>query len=83
MVLEKELKVVARSQPTNVATTDSSNVQESTTAPPGSRGKDKTTKETGKTTGKDGQTGGKPKGPRPSIKSSVTAENVNEEKRCR
>jgi hypothetical protein len=70
----------ARTQPTNAPTTDSLNLQESTTAPSGARGKDKTAKETGKGTGKDGPTGIKTKGARPSIKSNVTAESFGEEK---
>lgn len=70
----------ARAQGANAPTTDSLNTQESPTIPPGSRGKDKATKDTGKSTGKDGQTGTKTKGARPSIKSNVTAESLAEEK---
>ncbi|CAF1106189.1 unnamed protein product [Rotaria sordida] len=70
----------ARTQPTNVPTTDSSTIQESPTAPSTSRGKDKTTKETSKSTGKDGQTGSKTKAARSSLKSNITTENLVEEK---
>jgi hypothetical protein len=62
------------------STTDSANVQESPTAPQSTRGKDKSTKETSKSTGKDGQTTSKTKGARPSIKSNVTVESLTEEK---
>ncbi len=65
---------------TSISTTDSPSAQEPTTAPPGSRGKEKSSKDAGKSTGKDGQTGSKPKGARTSIKSNVTAENLAEEK---
>lgn len=69
-----------RTQATNPSTTDSSNTQETSTAPAGSRAKDKTTKETSKSTAKDGPAGSKPKVSRPSIKSGVTAESLTEEK---
>lgn len=75
----KGQKGLGRTQ-TNLSTTDSSNTQETLTAPSTSRGKDKSTKETGKTTGKDGATTSKTKGARPSIKSNMTIESLNEEK---
>ncbi|CAF3321831.1 unnamed protein product [Rotaria socialis] len=70
-----------RSQAPNAPATDALNAQESSAAaPPGSRGKDKTGKDAGKSTGKDGPTGSKTKGARQSVKSNVTAESLAEEK---
>jgi hypothetical protein len=64
----------------NLSTSDPANIQESPTVPTGTRGKDKSLKETGKSTSKDGQTASKTKGPRPSVKSIVTIDNSAEEK---
>lgn len=75
----KGQKAGGRSQ-TNLSSTDSPSAQETTAAPSATRGKEKPSKDTGKATGKDGQTGSKTKGARASIKSNVTAENLSEEK---
>ncbi len=76
----KGQKPGTRTPATTAPTPDSTNIQESPTAPVSKGGKDKTTKETGKSTGKDGQTGSKTKAPRLSVKSAVPTENVVEEK---
>ncbi|CAF0941486.1 unnamed protein product [Adineta steineri] len=60
-------------------TPDSSNAQESPAITPGARGKDKATKDTGKSTGKDGPTGNRAKA-RPSIKPAGTTDNTVDEK---
>jgi hypothetical protein len=78
--VRKAQKGGTRTPATNAPTPDSSNLQESPTVASGTRGKDKSTKETGKSTGKDGQTGSKTKGQRPSLKASATTENLAEEK---
>lgn len=70
----------ARTQAANAPTTDSSNAQESSTAPSTSRGKEKPPKDAGKSTGKDVPTGSKSKAARQSVKSNVTAESQAEEK---
>jgi len=74
--LRKGQKGGLRSQTTNLSVTDSSNIQESSTIPASSRGKDKLTK----ATSKDGQTTRKTKAARPSIKSNITTESLTEEK---
>ena len=69
-----------RTQMTAAPSTDSSNIPESSAVAPSSKGKDKSAKEAGKATSKDGQTGNKIKGARTSIKSNLTAESLTEEK---
>ena len=77
---KKVQKGGTRTPATNAPTPESSSVQESPTATPSVRGKDKSSKETGKSTGKDGQTGNKSKAARQPIKPNVPTENVVEEK---
>ena len=57
----KTQKGGARTQPGNVSTNDSFTTQESPTGPATTRGKDKSTKDTGKLPTKDGQTTNKGK----------------------
>jgi hypothetical protein len=64
----------------SLSTVDPPGAQEPSTATSTSRSKDKSSKDTGKPTVKDGQTASKTKGTRQSIKSNVTAENLAEEK---
>ena len=73
-------KAGVRTSSSNVAGTDVSNAQESPTAPVTSRGKEKTAKDAGKSTAKDGHGASKAKGPRPSVRSIVAAETAADEK---
>jgi hypothetical protein len=74
----KGQKGAGRTQ-TNLSAADSSNTQESTNTPT-TRAKDKSIKDLGKSMSRDGPTTSKNKAARPSIKSNITAESLNEEK---
>ena len=76
----KGAKGGARAQGANISVADSITTQESVAPQTGAKGKDKSGKDAGKSTGKEGQTGSKGKGTRASVKASVTAENLAEEK---
>ena len=69
-----------RTPATAALTPDASNAQDSPTNAPTTRGKDKPSKETGKSTGKDGQSGSRAKGARSSVKSNAPTDSVAEEK---